>query len=72
MYLGGMFEGMPSYEKVKETPVMGRLYKINPTCPYCGKEHEYWTIHLTDEEQQVLDGSILIFFRWGNIQCISK
>ena len=51
---------------------MGRLYKINPTCPYCGKEHEYWTIHLTDEEQQVLDGSILIFFRWGNIQCISK
>ena len=55
MYLGGMFEGMPSYEKVKETPMMGRLYKINPTCPYCGEEHEYWTIRLTDEEQQVLD-----------------
>ena len=32
-----------------------RLYKINPTCPHCGEEHEYWTIRLTDEEQQALD-----------------
>ncbi len=34
---------------------MGRLYRINPSCPHCGEEHEYWTIRLTDEEQQVLD-----------------
>ena len=33
---------------------MGRLYKINPTCPYCGEEHEYWTIRLTDEGQHTL------------------
>lgn len=34
---------------------MGRLYKVNPTCPGCGEEHLYWTIRLTDEEQEVLD-----------------
>lgn len=28
---------------------MGRLYKINPTCPHCGEEHECWTIRLKDE-----------------------
>ena len=42
----------------EEENIMGRLYKINPTCPYCGEEHEYWTIRLTDEEQQVLDEHI--------------
>ena len=34
---------------------MGRLYKINPPCPHCGEEHDYWTIRLTNEEQQILD-----------------
>lgn len=34
---------------------MGKLYRINPFCQYCGEEHMYWTIGLTDEEQKQLD-----------------
>lgn len=34
---------------------MGKYYKINPTYPYCGEEHLYWKIQLTDEEQEILD-----------------
>ena len=34
---------------------MGRLYKINPTCPQCHEEHIWWHIRLTDEEQQKMD-----------------
>ena len=34
---------------------MGRIYRINPTCPFCLEEHMYWDIQLTDEEQEKLD-----------------
>lgn len=34
---------------------MGRMYRINPTCPHCGEQHEYWEIRLTDEEQEQMD-----------------
>lgn len=34
---------------------MGRLYKVNPPCPYCDEEHIYWTIRLSDDEQAILD-----------------
>ena len=30
-------------------------YRINPTCPICGEEHERWVITLSDEEQKTLD-----------------
>ena len=33
----------------------GRCYRINPTCPFCKEEHEYWDITLTIEEQHTLD-----------------
>ena len=32
---------------------MGRLYKINPPCPKCHEEHNWWHIQLTDEEQAI-------------------
>ena len=28
---------------------MGGLYKINPLCPHCGEEHEYWTIRCSKD-----------------------
>ena len=34
---------------------MGRIYRINPTCPFCLEEHMYWDIQLTNEEQEKLD-----------------
>lgn len=34
---------------------MGRMYRINPMCPHCGEQHEYWEIQLTDEEQEQMD-----------------
>lgn len=42
-------------DKKEEEAKMGRLYKVNPPCPYCDEEHIYWTIKLTDEEQAILD-----------------
>lgn len=36
---------------------MGRLYKINPPCPKCHEEHNWWHIQLTDEEQAKMDAS---------------
>ena len=40
---------------------MGRLYKINPTCPGCGEEHLYWQVELTDQEQAILDKHTELF-----------
>ena len=34
---------------------MGRVYRVNPFCPYCHEEHMYWNIRLTDKEQAILD-----------------
>ena len=34
---------------------MGRLYKINPPCPKCHEEHNWWHIQLTDEEQAKME-----------------
>ena len=34
---------------------MGRIYHINPTCPYCKEEHVCWNIRLTDDEQKRVD-----------------
>lgn len=34
---------------------MGRLYRINPTCPHCHEEHITWNIRLADEEQEKMD-----------------
>lgn len=34
---------------------MGRVYRVNPICPYCKEEHIYWDIALTDDEQEKLD-----------------
>ena len=34
---------------------MGRMYRLNPMCPYCFEEHFYWDVRLTDEEQAILD-----------------
>lgn len=30
---------------------MGNLYRVNPTCPFCGEEHMYWVIKLSDEDE---------------------
>lgn len=37
---------------------MGRLYKINPPCPQCHEEHNWWHIQLTDEEQAKMDAYV--------------
>ena len=37
---------------------MGRLYKINPPCPKCHEEHNWWHIQLTDEEQAKMDADV--------------
>ena len=37
---------------------MGRLYKINPPCPKCHEEHNWWHIQLTDEEQAKMDAYV--------------
>lgn len=34
---------------------MEKIYRINPSCPYCGEEHMYWNTYLTTEEQAKLD-----------------
>ena len=31
------------------------IYRVNPFCPHCGEEHNYWDIALTEEEQAALD-----------------
>jgi len=33
----------------------GRKYRVNPFCPNCGEEHAYYTICITEEEQQQVD-----------------
>ena len=43
---------------------MGRLYKINPPCPKCHEEHNWWHIQLTDEEQGE-DGCVIVGSRGG-------
>lgn len=35
--------------------IKGRVYRINPPCPYCGEEHMYLNVRLTDEEQEKMD-----------------
>ncbi len=42
-------------KKSKGDQTMGRLYKINPPCPKCHEEHNWWHIQLTDEEQAKMD-----------------
>mgnify|MGYP005967811091 CR=1 FL=1 len=37
---------------------MGRLYKINPPCPKCHEEHNWWHIQLTNEEQAKMDAYV--------------
>lgn len=37
---------------------MGRLYKINPPCPKCHEEHNWWHIQLTDDEQAKMDAYV--------------
>ena len=37
---------------------MGRLYKINPPCPKCHEEHNWWHIQLTDEEHAKMDAYV--------------
>ena len=32
-----------------------RQYKVNPSCPFCGEEHCYWRVTLSEEEQGALD-----------------
>ena len=32
-----------------------KKYRVNPFCPHCGEEHCYWTVMLSDEEQEMLD-----------------
>ena len=32
-----------------------KKYRVNPFCPRCGEEHCYWTVMLSDEEQETLD-----------------
>lgn len=34
---------------------INKKYRVNPTCPFCHEEHEYWDITLKDEEQKTLD-----------------
>ena len=59
---------------------MGRLYKINPPCPKCHEEHNWWHIQLTDEEQAKMDAYVaasegkhpwIYFGRAGNC-CYAK
>ena len=38
--------------------ITGRKYRINPTCPFCKEEHEYWDILLTEEEQRKMDDHV--------------
>lgn len=40
-------------EDTKKTK--GRVYRLNPPCPYCGEEHMWWNTRLTDEEQEQMD-----------------
>lgn len=42
-------------EKKEKQKTMDRIYRVNPFCPYCGEEHCYFNIKLTDEEQKILD-----------------
>ncbi|MBQ9008447.1 MAG: hypothetical protein IJ088_03855 [Clostridia bacterium] len=32
-----------------------RKYRVRPSCPYCGEEHCYRNVILSDEEQETLD-----------------
>lgn len=32
-----------------------KKYRVNSFCPHCGEEHCYWTVTLSDEEQEALD-----------------
>ena len=45
-------------KKSKGDQTMGRLYKINPPCPKCHEEHNWWHIQLTDEEQAKMDAYV--------------
>ena len=32
-----------------------RKYNVNPCCPKCGEEHNWYRVELTEEEQQEMD-----------------
>lgn len=34
-----------------------RVYRINPICPYCGEEHVYYDVTLTEKEQKQIDAA---------------
>jgi len=45
---------------------MGRLYKINPPCPKCHEEHNWWHIQLTDDEQAKMDAYVAASYFWAS------
>lgn len=36
-------------------PKKDRCYRVNPFCPNCKEEHLYWTIVISEEDQEKMD-----------------
>ncbi|MBR6756822.1 MAG: hypothetical protein IKM15_07750 [Peptococcaceae bacterium] len=38
-----------------EETAKGLAYRVNPFCPKCKEEHLYFTIYISEKEQEILD-----------------